>query len=132
MRLFIQINFTELLTMFIIYFPSGTWFFWDDMAILQRYLPGNLVYRPVIQDLFISLHPFYFIILATKFYECVRLSSVNTLYREENAHTHPLDYLFLFIFIFRVSYASHYTFAFFIFLCFTHLVLSGSSLSLFV
>ena len=36
------------------------------MASLQRYLPGNLVYRTVIQDLFISLHPFYFIILAAK------------------------------------------------------------------
>ena len=36
------------------------------MASLQRYLPGNLVYRPVIQDLFISLHPFYFFILDAK------------------------------------------------------------------
>ena len=32
------------------------------MASLQRFLPGKLVYSPTIQDLFISRHPFYFII----------------------------------------------------------------------
>ena len=35
------------------------------MTSLQKYLPCNLVYRPVIQDI-ITLHPFYFIILAAK------------------------------------------------------------------
>ena len=36
------------------------------MESLKRHLPGNLIYRPVLQDLFISLHTFYFIILAVK------------------------------------------------------------------
>ena len=53
------------------------------MARLQRYLPGNLVYRPVIQDLFISLHPFYFIIIlaaktATQFVVYVRRVNYHT------------------------------------------------------
>ena len=49
--------------------PSGTQFIWYHItAGLQRYLPGNLVYHPAIQDMLTPLHRFYFIKLPRNIY----------------------------------------------------------------
>ena len=72
------------------------------MVSLQRYLlPGN-IYRPVIQDLFISLHPFYFIILAAKtatkftniqFYECGAPLFCKHSISRMHTHIHSISFL---------------------------------------
>ena len=75
------------------------------MASLQRYLTCNLVYHPLIQDLFISLYPFYFIILATKtatqftnieFYECGAPLFCKHSISRMHTHIHSIIYFFIF------------------------------------